>query len=169
MAHNNHVLLYRVPRAAFFTCALLLSACGSDESTAQTSSSASEPLDPCALVTETEAAEAMGAQTSESDRPSEANNKYLATCRYVAPRGLGLAVMTILLHGRQYGRMGFRTAGEQPFDKETVAGVGDEAFRIGDPLNTLYVLKGDHYFTIGGNVEPDQARLLAMKATERLP
>jgi len=87
MAYNNRVLLYRVRCVAYFICSLLLAACGSDDSTVQTARVESEPLDPCALVTETEVVEAMGAQSSESDRPSEANNEYLATCRYVAPRG----------------------------------------------------------------------------------
>lgn len=169
MAHNRRVLQHPVPWATYFICALLLAACGSDESTAQRAGAESELLDPCALVTEADAAQALGAPISESDRPREANSEYLATCRYVAPRGQGMAVMTIMLHSPQYGRAGFKAASEQSFDKKSVAGIGDESFRIDDPLNTLYVLKGEHYFTISGDVDAERARALAMKVTERLP
>ncbi|MGH8195923.1 MAG: hypothetical protein ACREQ8_16225 [Woeseiaceae bacterium] len=148
-------------------CALLLlAACSSDEGAAETAAPTADIPDPCALVTGADAEQALGAPISESDRPREANNEYLATCRYVAPRGAGVAVMTIMVHGPESGRAGFRSLREQPFDIEDVAGVGDEAFRIAD---TLYVLQGEVFFSIGGDLAPEQAKALAMKAIGRLP
>lgn len=147
-------------------CALLLlAACRSDEGAAETAGTVTDIPDPCALVTEADAEEALGAPISESDRPREANNEYLATCRYVAPRGAGVAVMTIMVHG-QSGRAGFSSLREQPFEIEDVAGVGDEAFRIAD---TLYVLQGEVFFSIGGDLAPEQAKTLAMNVIGRLP
>jgi hypothetical protein len=148
---------------------LLLGACSSDEGPVETTREAAESVDPCSLVSEADAGQALGAPISESDRPREANNEYLGTCRYVAPRGQGLAVMTVMVHSQEYGRAGFRTAREQPFDSEDVAGVGDNAFWIGDPLNTIYVLKGDIYFAIGGDVGLEQARTLAVSALAGVP
>jgi hypothetical protein len=150
-------------------CALLLlAACGSDEGAAETAGTTADIPDPCVLVTDADAAQALDAPISESDRPSEANNEYMATCRYVAPRGEGVAVMTIMVHGHESGRAGFRSLREQPFEIEDVAGVGDEAFWIGDRLGTLYVLQGEVFFSIGGDLALEQAKPLAMKAIDRL-
>jgi hypothetical protein len=151
-------------------CALLLLvACGSDDGAAKTAATTADVPDPCALVTDADAEQALGAPISESDRPSEANSEYMATCRYVAPRGEGVAVMTIMVHGHENAHAGFRTLREQPFEMEDVAGVGDEAFWMGDQLGTLYVLQGKVFFSIGGDLALGQAKSLAMNAISRLP
>lgn len=64
-------------------------------------------------------------------------------------------------------RTAFQSAKAQPFPLEPISGVGDEAFWIGDPLNTLYVLKGNRQVTFGGDVPRDQVREVAVKAMER--
>ena len=168
MIDNNFRSLLRFPRSAcpLGICVLfLLSACGSDESTAPT---ARAEIDPCAVVTDADVEQVLGVESSESDRPTEANNEYLATCRYVAPQGQGVKVITVMVNGAEYGRVGFQTAKEQTFESQDVSGVGDEAFWIGD-LNTLYVLQGDVHIAISGDVEVDQAKALALPALARLP
>ena len=126
-------------------------------------------VDPCALVTSAEAEQVLGAPP-EAERPAEANNEYLATCRYVAPRGDGLAVLAVMV-SRQNGRYGFdnaRRMEEEGIRIEPVSGIGDEAFWVGDPLHTLYVLQDTTYVSIGGDVELEQARPLAVRSVERL-
>jgi hypothetical protein len=160
---TNDVRSRLFPRSAysFGLCALsLLSACGSDEGAAQT---ASLDIDPCAVVTDADVVQVLGVASSESDRPTEANSEYLATCRYVAPQGQGLMV-----NSPEYGRRAFQAAREQPFESEDVSGVGDEAFWNGD-LRTLHVLQGEVYFAIGGDVELEQAKSLTLPALGRLP
>lgn len=150
-------------------CALLLlAACGSGEGSAETAGTTVDVPDPCALVTDADAEQALGAP-SESDRPREANSGYMATCRYVAPRGDGVAVMTIMVHGHESGRAGFRLLREQPFEIEDIAGVGDGAFWMGGQSGTLYVLHGEMFFSIGGDLALEQAKALAMKVVDRLP
>jgi hypothetical protein len=170
MTNNNPRSVAQVHGAMLLLmqCALsLLVACGSDEGAAETAGTKADIPDPCALVTDADAEQALGAP-SESDRPSEANNEYLATCRYVAQRGEAVAVLTIMVHGQRNARGGFNMLKEQPFEMEDVAGTGDEAFWIGD-LGTLYVLQGEFVFSIGGDVALEQAKALAMKAIQRLP
>lgn len=144
----------------------LLAACGEERTTTET---AREAIDPCALVTALDAEQVWGVEISESGRPSEANNEYLATCRYVAPRGPGIVVLVVMVHSREYGPAAFQTAKQQPFEIQQVAGIGDDAFWIRDPLTTLYVLQGDVYLSIGGGLELDQAQILAQRALGRLP
>jgi hypothetical protein len=167
VANNN---LHPAPRVHGATLALtqctlwLLAACGSDEGMAGTASAQEALPDPCALVTGADAEHVLGAP-GKADRPKEANNQYVATCRYVAPRGEGVAVMTIMVHGPEAGRAGFRSLKEQPFESEDVVGVGDEAFLMGE---TLYVLHEEVFFSIGGDLALEQAKALAMKAIDRL-
>lgn len=126
-------------------------------------------MDPCALVTATDAEQVLGAPP-ETERPSEANNEYLATCRYVAPRGESVAVLSVMV-SRQNGRYGFENARrmeEEGIRIEPVSGVGDDAFWVGDPLHTLYVLADTMYVSIGGDVQLEQARPLALQSIERL-
>ncbi len=99
----------------------------------------------------------------------EANNEYLATCRYVTPRGQSVVVLVVMVSSHEYGKQAFRTAQDQPFESQGVPGAGDDAFWTGDPLYTLYVLHGDVHLTVGGDVQLDQVKPLALKALERLP
>jgi len=147
----------RFPHTASSLCvyaALTLTACGSDESPTET---ASVEIDPCAVVTAADVEQVLSVANSEADRPSEANNEYLATCRYVAPEGQGLKVITVMVTSPEYGRAGFETAKEQPFESEDVTGVGDDAFWMSD-LNTLHVLGGDVHISISGDVDLEQAK-----------
>ncbi|MGH8166423.1 MAG: hypothetical protein ACREQ1_04250, partial [Woeseiaceae bacterium] len=73
----------------------------------------------------------------------------------------------IMVHGQESGRAGFRSLKEQPFEIEDVVGVGDEAFWMGG-LGTLYVLQGEVFFSIGGDLALEQAKALATKAIDRL-
>lgn len=157
----------------------LMAACGGEDrgsgvnsnrtpEQAQSSQTGAGAVDPCALVTGDEASQVLGAPAGEAERPPEANNPFLATCRYVAPRGQSVVVLVVMVHSREMGKRGFQTAKEQPFDIQAVTGVGDDAFWIGVPLDTLYILKDDAFFTIGGDIQLDQARMLADKALERL-
>ncbi|HEY5569580.1 MAG TPA: hypothetical protein VIM81_20325 [Gammaproteobacteria bacterium] len=158
----------RFPHTASSLCvyaALTLTACGSDESPTET---ASVEIDPCAVVTAADVEQVLSVANSEADRPSEANNEYLATCRYVAPEGQGLKVITVMVTSPEYGRAGFETAKEQPFESEDVTGVGDDAFWMSD-LNTLHVLGGDVHISISGDVDLEQAKALAVPALGRLP
>ena len=129
----------------------------------------SEENDPCALVTGAEADEVLAA-AAEMERPPEANNEYLATCSYVAPRGAGVAVLVVKV-SRKSGTAGFENArrmDEAGFELQPVSGVGDQALWVGDPLNTLYVLSDTVYLDVGGDVQLEQARTLALRAVERL-
>jgi hypothetical protein len=72
-----------------------------------------------------------------------------------------------MVTGPEYGRVGFQTAKEQPFESEDVSGVGDEAFWMTD-LNTLHVLGGDVHMAISGDVDLEQAKALAVPALGRL-
>ncbi|MEX2125371.1 MAG: hypothetical protein WD795_15870 [Woeseia sp.] len=151
--------------------ALLMSACSNaedqDSSTAakQAASSGVE-IDPCALVTDAEAGEALGGTVETTERPPEANHPNLATCRYVAPIGQKVGVLVVMVHSQEMSSYGFQTAREQPFDVQSVSGVGDDAFWIGD-VNTLYVLQGGLFLSIGGDVALGQMQTLATKALER--
>jgi hypothetical protein len=48
---------------------------------------------------------------------------------------------------------------------ETVSGLGDEAFRLGDQL---YVLSGTRQLTIAGDISKDKGMELARTALDRL-
>jgi hypothetical protein len=49
------------------------------------------------------------AAPAEAERPSEANNEYLATCRYIAQRGEGPGVLVVGV-SRKNGPVGFANA-----------------------------------------------------------
>ena len=154
--------------------ALVAAACSpSDEKgVADTATPAAQPagaIDPCTLVTGAEATTVLAAPAGAPERPTEANNENLSTCRYVAPRGQGVAVLVVMVYGADVSKMAFESAKAQQFTMEPVTGVGDEAFWIGDPLRTLYVLKGVRYVSFGGDMSRDQAKNLAMTAIQRLP
>jgi hypothetical protein len=126
-------------------------------------------LDPCALVTSAEATQALGAAVGPAERPKEANYPpRMATCRYVAPRGQGVAVMSVLVQRSDtadQARRGFQSAKEQFPGAAGVPGLGDDAFAVANQLN---VLKGTVYLNITGDFDLATSKTLAQSALERL-
>jgi hypothetical protein len=129
----------------------------------------SAALDPCALVTSAEATQALGAAVEAAERPKEANHPpRMATCRYVAPRGQGVAVMSVMVQRSDttdQARQGFQSAKEQFPSAAVVPGLGDDAFAVANQLN---VLKGTVYLNITGDFDLATSRTLAQSALERL-
>jgi Protein of unknown function (DUF3558) len=156
-----------------------LSACGGSEAPPanNASSAATQPapqvssagLDPCALVTSVEATQALGAAVGPAERPKEANHPpRMATCRYVAPRGQGVAVMSVLVQlsdTANQARRGFQAAKEQFPGATVVPGLGDDAFAMANQLN---VLKGTVYLNITGDFDLETSKTLAQSALQRL-
>lgn len=160
-------------RALALAAAVAAAACGGDDAapsgspSSSASSSSSTAVDACALVTQAEADRALGA-ASKQDRPSEANiPPRLSTCRYTAPRGEGLAVMTVMLRiGSSAAEAKSSFQGTRDVaPTEAVANLGDEAFWLADQL---YVLKGMRSMTLAGDIQKDTAEQLARTAVERL-
>jgi hypothetical protein len=122
-----------------------------------------------ALVTKAEAEEALGGPVGKLERPPEANiPPRLTTCRYVAQRGRGVAVMTVMVRMGYSGdesRLGFQSAKEQFAEAQATPGIGDDAFWVGNQLN---ILQGNVYLIIGGDLELDKAKILGQRALERL-
>ena len=129
----------------------------------------SAELDPCALVTSAEATQALGAAVGPAERPKEANHPpRMATCRYVAARGQGVAVMSVLVQRSDtaaQARRGFQSAKEQFPGAAVVPGLGDDAFAIANQLN---VLDGTAYLNITGDFDLATSKTLAQSALERL-
>jgi hypothetical protein len=93
----------------------------------------------------------------------------LSTCRYVAQRGQGLAVLTVMVRSSDSAseaRSGFQSAREQFPGAETVSGIGDEAFWVANQLN---LLRGTVYVNITGDVDRAAAQSLAHVVLTRLP
>jgi Protein of unknown function (DUF3558) len=126
-------------------------------------------LDPCALVTSAEATQALGAAVGPAERPKEANHPpRMATCRYVASHGQGVAVMSVLVQlsdTANQAQRGFQSAKEQFPGAEVVPGLGDDAFAVANQLN---VLKGTVYLNITGDFDLATSKTLAQSALERL-
>jgi hypothetical protein len=153
--------------------------CGStagDSAGSGTASGAQSPatdsasdIDPCSLVTRTEAEKALGGSVGEGERPAAANiPPRLATCRYVAQRGEGLAVMTVMVRRgdtESESRIGFEQAREQFPGAEAIGDLGANAFWFGNQLN---VLQGRVYLNITGDVDRATATQLASAALQRL-
>jgi hypothetical protein len=148
--------------------------CGGDrpgDSTSTTppagSAGSDAALDPCTLVTRAEADQALGA-ASTPERPGEANiPPRLLTCRYTAPRGQGLAVMTVMVRAGYSDAeakttfQGMREVGPT----QPVAGLGDDAFWLADQL---WILKGTRSISVSGDLDHATGEALARKALERL-
>lgn len=147
--------------------ALLLHACGGGDEASTSNTAAANEIDPCTLVTADEAAQALGA-AAQADRPSEANiPPRLATCRYTAPRGVGVAVMTVMVrqgYSDTEARTGFEGMREI-FDETENVELGDEAFFAAEQL---HVLRGTTQLTISGDFGADVAADLAERALGRL-
>lgn len=166
---------YRILLTLSFVC--LVPACGGgapgDTPAAGATSSppaAGQPSsDPCSLVTSEEAGKALGAPVGNPERPKEANiPPRLTTCRYVAQRGQGVAVMSIMVRRSDSGseaRAGFRAAREQFPKAETVPGLGDESFWFANQLN---VLSSTIYLNITGDFDRATAESLGQSALKRL-
>lgn len=171
-----------VPARVTMACVLLAScvsmACGHRTGPEETSGSVAASagqvsggdIDPCALVTSSEAGSALGAAAGDGERPKEANfPPRMVTCRYVAPRGAGVAVMTLLVQTSDtpaQARTGFDSARTQFPGTSAISGIGDDAFAVANQLN---VLKGRYYVNITGDFDTDIARQLAQTAVQRLP
>lgn len=132
--------------------------------------SAAAAIDPCTLVTSAEAGQALGVTVGAPERPSEANHPpVLVTCRYLGPRDQGVAVLTIMVRQSDSpatARAGFRSLREQYQGLETLDGIGDEAFFMGNQLN---VLEGTVHLNITGDFDRATATSLAKQAAARLP
>jgi hypothetical protein len=92
----------------------------------------------------------------------------MVTCRYVAPRGQGLAVMTVMVQRSDtasQARLGFESAKEQLPGTVVVPGLGDAAFTIANQLN---VLQGPVYLNITGDFDLATSKSLAQSALQRL-
>lgn len=148
-------------------------------------------VDPCSLLTNSEIRAVQGhapAQTIASEQPSATFR--FAQCFYRTPEytssvsvavGLPLATDSQRSGPRQYWRQQFHpqvkpAAGrkKKPPPKP-IAGIGDEAFWVGDPLSgALYVLKGEVFVrvSVGGPTDEAQkikrAKALAARALKRL-
>lgn len=152
---------------AALTVSGLVAACGGNSTT---DGAAAPGIDPCSLVTDAEAGKALGVTVGPPERPSEANHPpALVTCRYVGPRGQGVAVMTVIVRQSDSpgtARAGFQSLRQQVQDTQAVDGVGDEAFFLGNQLN---VLKGSTHLNITGDFDQATATGLARQAASRLP
>ena len=129
----------------------------------------STDIDPCALVTSVEATQALGAAVGPAERPKEANHPpRMVTCRYVAPKGQGVAVMTVLVQRSDtaaQARQGFQSAKELFPGATVVPGLGDDAFAVANQLN---VLNGAVYLNITGDFDLATSKTLAAQALQRL-
>lgn len=163
-----------VPLSVSIILVPIFIACGADappaDDTAPAATEAATEVehDPCELITTADAEAAIGAP-AESERPPEANNDWMATCRYVAPRGQGVAVLVVTV-GLQSAGAAFdnaRRMEEAGVPTEPVSGVGDEALWAPD-LTTLHVRSDSVFFTVGGDITPEQSRELAATVIGRL-
>lgn len=112
---------------------------------------------------------ALGGSVAEAERPSAANlPPRLVTCRYVAQRGPGVAVMSVMVRRGERdseSRIGFEQAREQFPEAQGVDGLGESAFWYGNQLN---VLQGRVCLNITGDFDLATASALASTALERL-
>jgi hypothetical protein len=93
----------------------------------------------------------------------------MVTCRYVAPRGQGVAVLSVLVQQSDtadQARRGFQSAREQFPGAAVVPGLGDDAFAVANQLN---VLNGTVYLNLTGDFDLATSKNLAQRALERLP
>jgi hypothetical protein len=148
-------------------------------------------LDPCSLLTKSEIQAVQGHAPAEkvgSEQPAESFR--FTQCFYRTPDvtssvsvavGVPLATDGKRSGPRDYWKQRFhsqplaspgRKKKEPP---KQIAGLGDEAFWVGDPVTgALYVLKGDVFLrlSVGGARDPAQnmkrARTLALHALKRL-
>lgn len=147
--------------------------------------------DPCRLLTDAEVRAVQGHAPSQKI-PSEqpAGSFRFTQCLYRTPEfsssvsvalGIPLTTDSKRSGARQYWHTQFDREEEraEPGEKEKpprrLAGLGDEAFWVGDPVTgALYVLKGEVFLRVSVGGPPDQsqkikrARTLAIYALKRL-
>jgi hypothetical protein len=144
---------------------------GTERPSGQSKPAANAGSDPCALVTPAEASEALGATVGEPERPAAGNiPPMLTSCNYIAPKGQGVAVLTLLVRrsgGAAEARSGFESTRTGMPETQDVPGVGEQAFWMAG-ANQLHVLAGSTHLIIGG-AELDKARTVAAAAVQRLP
>lgn len=127
-------------------------------------------IDPCALMTGAEAAEALGVSNVKMERPDEVNIPFqLETCLY---SGDGAVVLVMVSHGQspEESTIGFeerRKNYAETLGVVDVPDIGEQAYWIED-LRQLLVLKGILQLAVSGNISLEKAKELAGKAVERL-
>jgi hypothetical protein len=171
MQNINFCTRWIIALALALGAALVLSACNDNRSQ---DTSATDSIDPCALVTSTEAAEALGVANVNVGRPDEANIPLrLGTCLYTGEVGDGVAVLNVMVrHGYSLaestvGFEGMRETYAGAGGVVDVPGIGEQAYWIGD-LSQLWVLQGILQLGVSGDISLDKARMLAGRAVERL-
>jgi len=148
-------------------------------------------FDPCSMLTDSEIQSVQGhapAQKLASEQPSASFR--FTQCFYRTPEytnsvsvavGLPLATDSKRSGPRQYWTQQFHAqvkaapGRKKKPPPKPIAGLGDEAFWVGDPLSgALYVLKGEFFLrvSVGGPTDEAQkikrARALASHALKRL-
>ncbi len=164
--------------------ALILAACGGNsagnppsggsipsttpaQKPAEKAKSSSGEIDACSLVTKAEAEQALGVAVGQPERPPEAS----FSCRWTGQKGQGVAVLVVLVRTGTPSDMkiGFEVMKEEIeefAELETVAGLGDQAYLLGDQV---HVLRGGTYLVVNGDASPEALKSLAQKALSRLP
>ena len=155
---------------------LLIVGCGDDPSdggtefpraAAPVSKAGAPAFDPCVLVTRAEADQALGGDAAV-ERPPEGNPApNLATCRYTAQRGPGVAVLTVMVRtGYSENEAKTQFDGTKALGQaQPVANLGDDAFWLADQL---WVLHGTRALTISGSIDKATGEGLARQAVARL-
>ncbi|HEX5600980.1 MAG TPA: hypothetical protein VFX63_00465 [Pyrinomonadaceae bacterium] len=145
--------------------------------------------DPCRLLTDAEVRTVQGRAPTEKI-PSEqpAGSFRFTQCYFRTPElsssvsvALGLPLTDSKRSGpRDYWRAQFKRDEREDFDEKRkeprrLAGLGDEAFWVGDPVTgALYVLRGEVFLRVSVGGSPNQAqnikraRTLATYALKRL-
>lgn len=157
-----------------------------------TSAAAEKEFDPCSLLTNAEIQAVQGhapAQKVASEQPSGAfrfTQCFYRTREYTnsvsVAVGVPLATDSKRSGPRQYWQQQFHpqvkaTPGRKKKEPpKPIAGLGEEAFWVGDPLSgALYVLKGEVFLRVSVGGMPDEtekikrAKALASHALKRLP
>ena len=180
----------KAPKWAMILCAALLlagaAACGDDEEPA--SSPAGGVLNPCMLISQEEAANALGGPVKAGELKGAANPLGQSICFYDGQAENSVRFVQISLVATQNMNANLRDSGYNAAklfkdskkllgQPQKVGGLGDEAFWGGSGLKAgagLHVLGKDAYLNItvaSGNDKRDleAAKTLAEKALERLP
>lgn len=157
---------------------------------------ATQELDACTLLTSEEIARVQGQPVTAAKGTRMPNPQFtMAQCFYTlrsSSKGVSLSVavpsadqpaaprdfwVDRFQKERERGKRARAAAGREPEeDGEPVAGIGDEAFWVGDVrVGSLYVLTGGRFFriSVGGVADPGQRRersvALARAVLKRLP
>jgi hypothetical protein len=145
---------------------------GGSKPEAQGQEFTSGEIDPCVLVTGTEAAEALGVADVQMERPGAANIPLqLGTCVFSAGENIFFLVM--VGYGQNVAESAAEFENMRKSYTETlrvvdVPGIGGQAYWI-EELRQLLVLKGTLQLAVSGNISFEKAREIAGKAAERLP